>query len=78
MAKTHDEQLVLTEADDEMTGLGVEVMVPEIDDVTFKTEGLDEEAAVIMRSIVYLGRFSCSSYLTVPRTRRTQGIRRIG
>ena len=77
MAKRHDEQLMLMEAEDEISELGDAVMVLGNNDVAFKIEGLDEEAAVTTRLIVYLGRFRCPSYLTVPRTRRTQGTRLI-
>lgn len=78
MANTHDEQLVLIDADDEMVGLGKEVMVPGDIDVVFKTEDPNEEAAGPTRSVVHRGSFRFPSHLNVPMTRQIQGIRRIG
>ena len=70
MANTHDEQLALAEADDEMIGLGDGVRVAGNNDVVFEIERLGEVAADTRRSIAYRGRFRCLSYLNVPPTRQ--------
>ena len=78
MAKTQDEQVVLMEVEDEMTGLGDEVMMPGDCDVILETESLDEEAADTTKSVVHLARFHDLSYLNGLPTRRIQEKGRIG